>query len=154
MTVPSRAPVARGLLVPTTYPVSGRPAERRVTMRLGSGAFAASCVAIEVIGVAIFIRGFFPAPVRSSASSEHGAETPAPEPVAGIRPPLPVVPAFILSHLGNKLYCFSVVSVPHNSEAFAASGPLSTFPCDNQSKSSYSSFASHLLLYSDRYSVS
>lgn len=55
-------------------------------MRLGSGAFAASCVAIEVIGVAIFIRGFFPAPVRSSARPEHGAETPAPEPVAGIAP--------------------------------------------------------------------
>ncbi|XP_031193104.1 GPI ethanolamine phosphate transferase 2 isoform X3 [Mastomys coucha] len=53
-------------------------------MRLGSGAFAASCVAIEVIGVAIFIRGFFPAPVRSSARPEHGAETPAPEPVAGV----------------------------------------------------------------------
>lgn len=54
-------------------------------MRLGSGAFAASCVAIEVIGVAIFIRGFFPAPVRSSARPEHDAETPAPEPVAGVR---------------------------------------------------------------------
>ncbi|XP_028638188.1 GPI ethanolamine phosphate transferase 2 isoform X1 [Grammomys surdaster] len=53
-------------------------------MRLGSGAFAASCVAIEVIGVAIFIRGFFPAPVRSFARPEHGAETPAPEPVAGV----------------------------------------------------------------------
>ncbi|XP_052591675.1 GPI ethanolamine phosphate transferase 2 isoform X3 [Peromyscus californicus insignis] len=52
-------------------------------MRLGSGAFAASCVAIEVIGFAIFIRGFFPAPVRSSARPEHGVETPAPEPVAG-----------------------------------------------------------------------
>ncbi|XP_027281761.1 GPI ethanolamine phosphate transferase 2 isoform X2 [Cricetulus griseus] len=52
-------------------------------MRLGSGAFAASCVAIEVIGVAIFIRGFFPAPVRSSAGPEHGVETPAPEPMAG-----------------------------------------------------------------------
>ncbi|XP_050011566.1 GPI ethanolamine phosphate transferase 2 isoform X2 [Alexandromys fortis] len=52
-------------------------------MRLGSGAFAACCVAIEVVGVAIFIRGFFPAPVRSSVRPEHGVETPAPEPVAG-----------------------------------------------------------------------
>nr|XP_020028970.1 GPI ethanolamine phosphate transferase 2 isoform X3 [Castor canadensis] len=52
-------------------------------MRLGSGAFAASCVAIEVIGVAIFLRGFFPAPVRSSSRTEHRAEPPAPEPVAG-----------------------------------------------------------------------
>ncbi|XP_040148824.1 GPI ethanolamine phosphate transferase 2, catalytic subunit isoform X2 [Ictidomys tridecemlineatus] len=52
-------------------------------MRLGSGAFAASCVAIEVLGVAIFLRGFFPAPVRSSSRTEHRAEPPAPEPAAG-----------------------------------------------------------------------
>lgn len=74
------------------FKLSFRPLGQRLSrMRLGSGAFAASCVAIEVIGVAIFIRGFFPAPVRSSARPEHGAETPAPEPVAGIDP------AFILS---------------------------------------------------------
>uniref|UniRef100_A0A8C5Z499 Phosphatidylinositol glycan anchor biosynthesis class G (EMM blood group) n=1 Tax=Marmota marmota marmota TaxID=9994 RepID=A0A8C5Z499_MARMA len=54
-------------------------------MRLGSGAFAASCVAIEVLGVAIFLRGFFPAPVRSSSRTEHRAEPPAPEPAAGAR---------------------------------------------------------------------
>jgi ethanolaminephosphotransferase len=36
-----------------------------------------------VIGVAIFLRGFFPAPVRSSSRTEHRAEPPAPEPVAG-----------------------------------------------------------------------
>uniref|UniRef100_A0A8C5K6Y3 Phosphatidylinositol glycan anchor biosynthesis, class G n=1 Tax=Jaculus jaculus TaxID=51337 RepID=A0A8C5K6Y3_JACJA len=52
-------------------------------MRLSSGAFAASCIAIEVVGVAIFLRGFFPAPVRSSAPTEQRAETPAPEPAAG-----------------------------------------------------------------------
>ncbi|XP_062069627.1 GPI ethanolamine phosphate transferase 2 isoform X2 [Lepus europaeus] len=52
-------------------------------MRLGSGTFAACCVAIEVLGVAIFLRGFFPAPVRSSSSTEHRAELPAPEPSAG-----------------------------------------------------------------------
>ncbi|XP_051684262.2 GPI ethanolamine phosphate transferase 2 isoform X3 [Oryctolagus cuniculus] len=52
-------------------------------MRLGSGTFAACCVAIEVLGVAIFLRGFFPAPVRSSSSTEHRAELPAPEPLAG-----------------------------------------------------------------------
>ncbi|XP_027796557.2 GPI ethanolamine phosphate transferase 2 isoform X2 [Marmota flaviventris] len=54
-------------------------------MRLGSGAFAASCVAIEVLGVAIFLRGFFPAPVRSSSRTQHRAEPPAPEPAAGAR---------------------------------------------------------------------
>uniref|UniRef100_A0A2I3G304 Phosphatidylinositol glycan anchor biosynthesis class G (EMM blood group) n=1 Tax=Nomascus leucogenys TaxID=61853 RepID=A0A2I3G304_NOMLE len=52
-------------------------------MRLGSGTFAACCVAIEVLGIAVFLRGFFPAPVRSSARAEHGAEPPAPEPSAG-----------------------------------------------------------------------
>ncbi|XP_045384049.1 GPI ethanolamine phosphate transferase 2 isoform X2 [Lemur catta] len=52
-------------------------------MRLGSGTFAACCVAIEVLGVAVFLRGFFPAPVRSSARTEHRAEPPAPEPSAG-----------------------------------------------------------------------
>uniref|UniRef100_A0A2R9AA10 Phosphatidylinositol glycan anchor biosynthesis class G (EMM blood group) n=1 Tax=Pan paniscus TaxID=9597 RepID=A0A2R9AA10_PANPA len=52
-------------------------------MRLGSGTFATCCVAIEVLGIAVFLRGFFPAPVRSSARAEHGAEPPAPEPSAG-----------------------------------------------------------------------
>ncbi|XP_066240718.1 GPI ethanolamine phosphate transferase 2 isoform X1 [Saccopteryx leptura] len=52
-------------------------------MRLGSGTFAAGCVVIEVLGVALFLRGFFPAPVRSSSGTEHEAEPPAPEPSAG-----------------------------------------------------------------------
>ncbi|XP_028359579.1 GPI ethanolamine phosphate transferase 2 isoform X2 [Phyllostomus discolor] len=52
-------------------------------MRLGSGTFAAGCVVIEVLGVALFLRGFFPAPVRSFSGPEHHAETPAPEPSAG-----------------------------------------------------------------------
>ncbi|XP_055445324.1 GPI ethanolamine phosphate transferase 2 isoform X6 [Bubalus kerabau] len=50
-------------------------------MRLGSGTFAAGCVVIEVLGVALFLRGFFPAPVFSGA--ERQAESPAPEPSAG-----------------------------------------------------------------------
>ncbi|XP_006877373.1 PREDICTED: GPI ethanolamine phosphate transferase 2-like [Chrysochloris asiatica] len=52
-------------------------------MRLGSGTFAACCVAIEVLGVAIFLRGFFPAPVRSASRTEHRAESHAAEPAAG-----------------------------------------------------------------------
>uniref|UniRef100_A0A673TMH2 Phosphatidylinositol glycan anchor biosynthesis class G n=1 Tax=Suricata suricatta TaxID=37032 RepID=A0A673TMH2_SURSU len=52
-------------------------------MRLGSGTFAAGCVVIEVLGVALFLRGFFPAPVRSSSRTGHQAEPPAPEPSAG-----------------------------------------------------------------------
>ncbi|XP_069449444.1 GPI ethanolamine phosphate transferase 2 isoform X2 [Ovis canadensis] len=50
-------------------------------MRLGSGTFAAGCVVIEVLGVALFLRGFFPAPVFSG--TERQAESPAPEPSAG-----------------------------------------------------------------------
>ncbi|CAO2638996.1 GPI ethanolamine phosphate transferase 2, partial [Lemmus lemmus] len=71
-----RSPCSSGEFQATSAP-------RLRRMRLGSGAFAACCVAIEVIGVAIFIRGFFPAPVRSSARSERGVEAPAPEPIAG-----------------------------------------------------------------------
>ncbi|XP_006919115.1 GPI ethanolamine phosphate transferase 2 isoform X4 [Pteropus alecto] len=52
-------------------------------MRLGSGTFAACCVVIEVLGVALFLRGFFPVPVRSSSGTEHQTEPPAPEPSAG-----------------------------------------------------------------------
>ncbi|XP_026916577.2 GPI ethanolamine phosphate transferase 2 isoform X6 [Acinonyx jubatus] len=52
-------------------------------MRLGSGTFAACCVVIEVLGVALFLRGFFPAAVRSSSRTEHQAEPPAPEPSTG-----------------------------------------------------------------------
>uniref|UniRef100_K9INJ7 Putative glycosylphosphatidylinositol anchor synthesis protein n=1 Tax=Desmodus rotundus TaxID=9430 RepID=K9INJ7_DESRO len=52
-------------------------------MRLGSGTFAAGCVVIEVLGVALFLRGFFPAPVRSFSGTEHHTEPPAPEPSAG-----------------------------------------------------------------------
>ncbi|XP_023556327.1 GPI ethanolamine phosphate transferase 2 isoform X4 [Octodon degus] len=52
-------------------------------MRLGPGAFAASCVAIEVLGVAIFLRGFFPASVRSASPTGRLAEPAAPEPLAG-----------------------------------------------------------------------
>nr|XP_058923370.1 GPI ethanolamine phosphate transferase 2 isoform X2 [Kogia breviceps] len=52
-------------------------------MRLGSGTFAACCVVIEVLGVALFLRGFFPAPVCSFSETEHQTETPAPEPSAG-----------------------------------------------------------------------
>ncbi|KAM5338316.1 GPI ethanolamine phosphate transferase 2 isoform 2-T2 [Glossophaga mutica] len=58
-------------------------ARRECVMRLGSGTFAAGCVVIEVLGVALFLRGFFPAPVRSFSGTEHHAEPPAPEPSAG-----------------------------------------------------------------------
>ncbi|XP_007181529.1 GPI ethanolamine phosphate transferase 2 isoform X1 [Balaenoptera acutorostrata] len=52
-------------------------------MRLGSGTFAACCVVIEVLGVALFLRGFFPVPVCPFSGTEHQTESPAPEPSAG-----------------------------------------------------------------------
>ncbi|XP_049645937.1 GPI ethanolamine phosphate transferase 2 isoform X2 [Suncus etruscus] len=52
-------------------------------MRLGSGTFATCCVAIEVLGVALFLRGFFPVPARSPSRTEPRAEAPVPEPSAG-----------------------------------------------------------------------
>lgn len=57
----------------------------RGTMRLGCGAFAAGCVVIEVLGVALFLRGFFPAPARPEP--EPPAAPAAPEPLAGTARP-------------------------------------------------------------------
>lgn len=71
-------------LVPGSFPCGG-------AMRLGSGAFAACCVVIEVLGVALFLRGFFPAPVRSSSRAEQRAEPAAPEPSAGTDPSPPAL---------------------------------------------------------------
>lgn len=88
------------------------------TMRVGSGAFAASCVAIEVLGVAIFLRGFFPAPVRSSSRTEHRAEAPAPEPAAGTDPPAsgpaprPCFPLSAAFHGGLLFRCDSQAEKP------------------------------------------
>ncbi|XP_007497039.1 GPI ethanolamine phosphate transferase 2 isoform X7 [Monodelphis domestica] len=50
-------------------------------MRLGSGVFAACCVVIQVLGVAVFLRGFFPVSLRPV--SQVQPQPPAPEPAAG-----------------------------------------------------------------------
>lgn len=74
-------------------------------MRLGSGTFAAGCVVIEVLGVALFLRGFFPAPVFSG--TERQAESP-PEPSAGTTaprlPPASLLPGpyFALTSLSSS----------------------------------------------------
>lgn len=91
------------LLLGETWSAIREPGSRLVgTMRLGSGTFAACCIVIEVLGVALFLRGFFPTPVRSSSRTEHQAEPPA-EPSAGTDlprtslfpgPPLPRGPSF------------------------------------------------------------
>ena len=92
-----------------------RISARRVgTMRLGSGTFAAGCVVIEVLGVALFLRGFFPAPVFSG--TERQAESPAPEPSAGTSaPPLP--PASLLP--GPY---FALTSLPSSSSSRGSRG--------------------------------
>lgn len=79
------------------------PARRACAMRLGSGTFAAGCVVIQVLGVALFLRGFFPAPVRSFSGTEHHAETPAPEPSAGTDPSQRLLPGSLLSGSSRAL---------------------------------------------------
>lgn len=59
---------------------SGRGAGRRagrMRLRLRSGALAAGCLLAEALGVALFLRGFFPLPVRSLPRGEARAEPPA-----------------------------------------------------------------------------
>lgn len=77
-------------------------------MRLGSGTFAAGCVVIEVLGFALFLRGFFPAPVFSG--TERQAESPAPEPSAGTTaPPAPAsvsAPGALLCPYEPPLFVF------------------------------------------------
>ncbi|XP_025954482.2 GPI ethanolamine phosphate transferase 2 [Dromaius novaehollandiae] len=46
-------------------------------MRLRSGVFASSCLLVEALGVALFLRGFFPLPVRSLPRSEARRDPPA-----------------------------------------------------------------------------
>ncbi|XP_062465719.1 GPI ethanolamine phosphate transferase 2 isoform X1 [Pezoporus occidentalis] len=46
-------------------------------MRLRSGVFASSCLLLEVLGVALFFRGFFPVPVRSLPRRESSGDLPA-----------------------------------------------------------------------------
>ncbi|XP_053859043.1 GPI ethanolamine phosphate transferase 2 isoform X2 [Vidua macroura] len=46
-------------------------------MRLRSGVFASSCLLVQALGVALFLRGFFPLPVRSVPRREARADAPA-----------------------------------------------------------------------------
>ncbi|XP_058682871.1 GPI ethanolamine phosphate transferase 2 isoform X2 [Poecile atricapillus] len=46
-------------------------------MRLRSGVFASSCLLVQALGVALFLRGFFPVPVRSVPRREARADSPA-----------------------------------------------------------------------------
>ncbi|NWV64378.1 PIGG transferase, partial [Malurus elegans] len=46
-------------------------------MRLRSGVFASFCLLVQALGVALFLRGFFPVPVRSLPRREARADPPA-----------------------------------------------------------------------------
>ncbi|XP_024919017.1 GPI ethanolamine phosphate transferase 2 isoform X3 [Cynoglossus semilaevis] len=55
-------------------------------MKVRSSVFASFILIFEVIGVALFLRGFFPVPVKSSVSSKSKLSDLPPEPVTGRSP--------------------------------------------------------------------
>lgn len=58
-------------------PARQRPEQRPGSMRLRSGVFAAACLLMQALGVALFLRGFFPVPVRSVPRREVRGNPPA-----------------------------------------------------------------------------
>ncbi|XP_068089997.1 GPI ethanolamine phosphate transferase 2 isoform X2 [Hyperolius riggenbachi] len=53
-------------------------------MKIGSSALACCCLLVQVLGLALFLRGFFPVPVRSQSRRSSVADVPAePPPAAG-----------------------------------------------------------------------
>ncbi|XP_072315835.1 GPI ethanolamine phosphate transferase 2-like [Eucyclogobius newberryi] len=52
-------------------------------MKVRASVFASCVLLCEVLAVALFLRGFFPAPVKSSLSSRSSASELPPEPVTG-----------------------------------------------------------------------
>ncbi|XP_036424535.1 GPI ethanolamine phosphate transferase 2 [Colossoma macropomum] len=61
-------------------------------MRLSSSVFASFCLLIELVGIALFLRGFFPVPVKSSLSSKSKLSDLPAEPLAGNSPNSTKVP--------------------------------------------------------------
>lgn len=55
-------------------------------MKLRASVFACFILICEVLAVALFLRGFFPAPVKSSVSSRNRLQDLPPEPVTGHAP--------------------------------------------------------------------
>uniref|UniRef100_A0A8B9RHK5 Phosphatidylinositol glycan anchor biosynthesis class G n=1 Tax=Astyanax mexicanus TaxID=7994 RepID=A0A8B9RHK5_ASTMX len=56
-------------------------------MRLSSSVFAAVCLLIELLGIALFLRGFFPVPIKSSLSTKSKLSDLPAEPHAGSSQP-------------------------------------------------------------------
>uniref|UniRef100_A0A674A385 Phosphatidylinositol glycan anchor biosynthesis class G (EMM blood group) n=1 Tax=Salmo trutta TaxID=8032 RepID=A0A674A385_SALTR len=52
-------------------------------MRIRSSVFACFCLILEVLGIALFLRGFFPVPIKSSFSSKSKLSDVPPEPFTG-----------------------------------------------------------------------
>ncbi|XP_064874784.1 GPI ethanolamine phosphate transferase 2-like isoform X3 [Oncorhynchus nerka] len=61
-------------------------------MRVRSSVFASFCLILEVLSVALFLRGFFPVPVKSSFSSKSKLSDLPAEPFTGSSPNLSKVP--------------------------------------------------------------
>ncbi|KAM8939108.1 GPI ethanolamine phosphate transferase 2, catalytic subunit [Pelodytes ibericus] len=53
-------------------------------MRVGSSVLACCCLLVQVLGLALFLRGFFPVPVRSQSRKSSRSDIPA-EPTAGTK---------------------------------------------------------------------
>lgn len=58
-------------------------------MRLRSGVFASFCLLVQALGVGLFLRGFFPVPVRSLLPSGTFSQVPAEPPRTGTAASLP-----------------------------------------------------------------
>ncbi|GAA6084294.1 GPI ethanolamine phosphate transferase 2 isoform X1 [Tachysurus ichikawai] len=61
-------------------------------MKLSSSVFSAFCLIIELIGIVLFLRGFFPVPIKSSLSSKSKLSDLPAEPVVGSSPNSTKVP--------------------------------------------------------------
>ncbi|KAB5571315.1 hypothetical protein PHYPO_G00223600 [Pangasianodon hypophthalmus] len=55
-------------------------------MKLSSSVFSALCLLIELLGIALFLRGFFPLPIKSALSSKSKLSDLPAEPVLGSSP--------------------------------------------------------------------
>ncbi|KAI1883855.1 hypothetical protein AGOR_G00236330 [Albula goreensis] len=61
-------------------------------MKIRSSVFASLCLVFEIFGIALFLRGFFPAPVKSSFSSKTKISDLPSEPLTGNNPNSSKVP--------------------------------------------------------------
>ncbi|XP_061107998.1 GPI ethanolamine phosphate transferase 2 isoform X5 [Conger conger] len=62
-------------------------------MKISSSVFASFCLMVELFAIALFLKGFFPAPVKSSFSSKTTVSDLPAEPLSGNNPNSSKVPA-------------------------------------------------------------